>query len=74
MATRRGLVHPDSEKGEPGMGRKEGFHLSSPDVPFGAPAIPAERGILMADLLKRGRDDMIITNGTAGSITILSVP
>jgi FG-GAP-like repeat len=48
-----------------------GLHLSSFDAPAGALGSPAERGILLADLLGRGRDDIIISNGSAGTITLL---
>ena len=48
-----------------------GFHLYSLDAPTGASGSPAERGILMADLLGRGRDDIILSNGSAGTITLL---
>jgi hypothetical protein len=48
-----------------------GLHLSPLDVRTGASGSPAERGILMADLLKRGRDDIIVSNGAAGTITLL---
>lgn len=48
-----------------------GFHLSSIEAPSGASGRPAERGILMADLLRRGRDDIIVSNGDAGTITLL---
>jgi hypothetical protein len=53
-------------------GQKDGgFHLSTFDVPSGASGSPAERGILLADLLGRGRDDIIVSNGSAGTITLL---
>lgn len=48
-----------------------GFHLSSLDVHGGASGVAAERGILLADLLGRGRDDIILSNGSAGTITLL---
>lgn len=48
-----------------------GVHLSSFDVSAGGSSRPAGRGILMADLLGRGRDDIIISNGSAGTITLL---
>ena len=48
-----------------------GLHLSSFDVPAGASGSPAERGILLADLLGRNRDDIVISNGSAGTITLL---
>lgn len=54
------------------IGQKDGgLHLSSLDVPGAASGGSAERGILMADLLRRGRDDIIVSNGSAGTITIL---
>ena len=48
-----------------------GLHLSSLDVPAGTSGSPGERGILLTDLLGRGRDDIILSNGSAGSITLL---
>jgi hypothetical protein len=48
-----------------------GLHLSSLDVPAGASGRPSERGILLADLLGRGRDDILVSNGSAGTITLL---
>ncbi len=54
------------------IGQKDGgVHLASFDVPAVISGRPAERGILMADLLGRGRDDIIVSNGSAGTITIL---
>jgi hypothetical protein len=54
------------------IGQKgDSFHLFSFDVPTGASDAPTERGILLADLLGRGRDDIIISNGSAGTITLL---
>jgi hypothetical protein len=51
--------------------QNSGLHLLSLDVPVGASGSPTERGILLADLLRRGRDDVIVSNGSAGTITIL---
>jgi hypothetical protein len=51
--------------------RGGGLHLSSLDVPAGASSSPVGRGILLADLLRRGRDDIIVSNGSAGTITLL---
>jgi hypothetical protein len=48
-----------------------GLHLSSLDVPAGASSSPVGRGILLADLLGKGRDDIIVSNGSAGTITLL---
>lgn len=48
-----------------------GLRLSSLDVPAGASGRPSERGILLADLLGRGRDDILVSNGSAGTITLL---
>jgi hypothetical protein len=48
-----------------------GFHLSSLDVPAGASNSPVGRGILLADLMRQGRDDIIVSNGSAGTITLL---
>jgi hypothetical protein len=47
------------------------LHLSSLDVPAGGSSVPVERGILLADLLGRGRDDIIVSNGSSGTITLL---
>ncbi len=47
------------------------FHRASINVPTGTSGPPAEGGILMADLLGRGRDDIIVSNGSAGTITVL---
>jgi FG-GAP-like repeat len=53
-------------------GQKDGkLRVSSLDVPTGASGNPAERGILLADLLRRNRDDIVISNGSAGTITVL---
>jgi VCBS repeat protein len=48
-----------------------GLHVSSLDVPWGTSASAPERGVILADLMARGRDDIIITNGVAGTITLL---
>lgn len=32
---------------------------------------PESQGILLADLLGRGRDDIIVSNGSAGTVTLL---
>ncbi len=55
-----------------------GFRLSSLDVASapdlaGAAShpVPPERGVLFADLTGEGKDDIIISNGSAGTITIL---
>jgi hypothetical protein len=54
------------------LGQKNGgFHLSSLDAPVGASGSPAERGVPLADLLGRERDDIIVSHGAAGTITIL---
>ena len=45
--------------------------LSSLDAPSGARSAPEGRGALFADLLARGRDDIIISNEVAGTITLL---
>ena len=53
-------------------GQKDGrLHLSSFDVRAAVSGGPAEPGILMADLLGRGGDDIIVSNGSAGTVTIL---
>jgi len=48
-----------------------GLHLSSLVVPAGVQGVAVERGILLADLLGRGRDDIVVSNGSVGTITIL---
>jgi hypothetical protein len=48
-----------------------GFHLSSLDVPTGASNSPTGRGVLLADLLGRGPDDIILSNGSTGTLTLL---
>jgi hypothetical protein len=54
-------------------GQKNGeFHLYSLEAPSGKSGIPRERGILLSDLLGRRKDDILISNGAAGTITILS--
>jgi hypothetical protein len=47
-----------------------GLQLSSLDVPAGASGGHAERGVVLADLLGRGRDDIILSNGSANTITL----
>jgi hypothetical protein len=47
------------------------LELSSLDVLSGAPSAPPERGILLVDLRSQGRDDIIISNGNAGTLTLL---
>jgi FG-GAP-like repeat len=47
------------------------LELSSLDVLSGAPSVPPERGILLADLRAQGHDDIIISNGNAGTLTLL---
>ena len=52
--------------------QKDGkLRLSSLDVSAGASGRPSERGILLADLLRRNRDDIVISNGSAGTLTVL---
>ena len=51
--------------------RGGGLHLSSLDVGASVSGSPKERGILLADLLKRGRDDAIVSDRSAGTITLL---
>ena len=49
-----------------------GYRISPLDVPSGKPdEVPAERGVILADLRSSGRDDIIISNGSAGTITLL---
>jgi hypothetical protein len=48
-----------------------GLSASSLDVSAGKPGIVAERGVIFADIMARGRDDIIVSNGSAGTITLL---
>jgi hypothetical protein len=48
-----------------------GLNMSSFDVPWGTPASVPGRGVILADLMARHRDDIIISNGVAGTITLL---
>jgi hypothetical protein len=48
-----------------------GPQTTSLDVSADTQSAPAGRGILMADLLDRGRDDIIVSNGPANTITLL---
>jgi hypothetical protein len=54
-------------------GQKDGqLHLSSLNVTAGTSGRePIERGILLADLLGHGTDDVVISNGSAGTLTLL---
>lgn len=54
-------------------GEKRGaYQISALDVPSGKPGVtPAERGIAVADVRGAGKDDIIVTNGSAGTITLL---
>jgi FG-GAP-like repeat len=45
--------------------------VSSLDVSSGKPGSVAERGVLLADMMGRGRDDILVSNGSAGTITLL---
>lgn len=55
------------------LGDKSGvFRRQSIDVPSGQKGRePDDRGILFADLLGKGADQLIVSNGSAGSITLL---
>ena len=55
-----------------------GFRLTTLDVAStpdtsssNSSSIPPERGILFADLTRKGRDAMLVSNGSAGTITLL---
>jgi hypothetical protein len=48
-----------------------GLNMSSLDVPWGTSDSVPGRGVVLADLMARGRDDIILTNGVAGTITLL---
>ena len=48
------------------------YRALSVDIPSGKPGeAPAERGVALADLTGRGRDDVIVSNGSAGTLTLL---
>ena len=53
--------------------RRGGFRLSTLNASSGpdGSARPSERGILFADLTGQGKDDLIISNGSAGTITLV---
>jgi len=57
--------------------QKGGFRLTTLDVASASDPVrstagsPPERGILFADLTGQGKDDLIISNGSAGTITLL---
>jgi FG-GAP-like repeat len=48
-----------------------GLPVSSLDVSAGKPGSVAERGVIFADIMALGRDDIIVSNGSAGTITLL---
>ncbi len=49
-----------------------GFELSRLQAPSGTMgAVPAERWVTFADLRGRGKDDIVVSNGSAGTITLL---
>jgi FG-GAP-like repeat len=54
-----------------GGGKNGQLHLSSLNVTAGTSGRPTERGILLADLLGHGTDDIVISNGSAGTLTLL---
>ena len=49
----------------------EGYRVFPLAVPTGKAHAPGERGVALADLTGSGRSDIIVTNGSAGSITLL---
>jgi hypothetical protein len=52
-------------------GQKDGkLRVSSLAVPAGASGKPVGQGVLLADLLRRNRDDIVISNGSAGTLTV----
>jgi hypothetical protein len=54
------------------LGQKTGgFRTISLEVSSGKPGVPEERGVTLADLTGRGRDDVLVSNGAAGTITLL---
>lgn len=53
-------------------GNNHGFQSTPITVPSGqASRIPTERSLAFADLLRRNKSDIIVTNGDAGTITLL---
>jgi FG-GAP-like repeat len=54
------------------LSRKNGAYQIAPvNVPDGrSGGVPAERGVALADLTGSGKDDIIVTNGSAGTITV----
>jgi hypothetical protein len=55
------------------LGQASGGPHSSPvDVPTGTPNKVAGRGVIFADIMARGKDDIIVSNGSAGTITFVS--
>jgi hypothetical protein len=52
--------------------KRGGYRVTALDIPSGKPgAAPAERGVAVADVRGVGKDDIIVTNGSAGTITLL---
>jgi FG-GAP-like repeat/FG-GAP repeat len=49
-----------------------GPRLSPQAVPAGTPGNVVGRGVIFADIMARGRDDIIVSNGSAGTITLVS--
>jgi hypothetical protein len=47
------------------------LHVSSLDVPVDTSGSVPERGVILADIMARGRDDIVISNGSAGTLTLL---
>jgi hypothetical protein len=56
------------------LGRKSGGFRTIPiNIPIGrGGTATAERGILFSDLLGNGREEIIVSNGSAGTITVLT--
>jgi len=49
---------------------KDRPRVSSMTMPTGTPSSVAERGVILADIMGRGRDDIIVSNGSAGTIAL----
>ena len=49
----------------------EGYRVFPLAVPTGKAHAPEERGVALADLTGTGRSEIIVTNGSAGTITLL---
>jgi len=56
----------------PSQGQQGGFQAVPMRIPVGrSNGVVAERGVALADLTGKGSDDIVLTNGEAGTITLL---